>query len=198
MNTLSSLHILSSFLFAISANVDNFAVGLSYGIKKIKIGYLSNFLIALISSIGTIIAMIVGKAIFTFLPEVISNYVGSAILILIGLWTISKSLLKNKYIDNILENPERADIDKSSTIDVRESIVLALALTINNIGLSIGASITGLNILITSLLTFVFSIFMIVIGYLLGERYLSRVFSKKATVISGIIIVILGIYETFN
>ncbi len=33
------MHILSSLLFSISANIDNFAVGIAYGIKKLKLIY---------------------------------------------------------------------------------------------------------------------------------------------------------------
>lgn len=189
------MHILSSLLFAISANTDNFVVGLSYGIKKIKIGLVSNLLIALISLVGTILSMSVGKIIFNFIPENASNFIGSAILILVGGWTIGKSLIKSIRSDDILENPEKADIDNSSNIDAKESVTLAFALTINNVGLGIGASITGLNIVVTSSLTFIFSLLMIMIGCILGSYYLSKIFSKRATIVSGLIIIILGIYE---
>ena len=190
------MHILSSLVFAISANTDNFVVGVSYGIKKIKIGLVSNLLIALISLLGTILSMSVGKIIFNFLPGNTSNLIGSIILIIIGGWTIVKPLLKS-ISDGVLENPEKVDIDNSSNIDAKESIILAFALTINNVGLGIGASITGLNIVITSSLTFVFSLLMIIVGYALGSYYLSKVFSKNATIISGLIIIALGIYEMF-
>ncbi len=189
------MHILSPFLFAISANTDNFVVGLSYGIKKIKIGLVSNLLIALISLVGTILSMLVGKIIFSFIPEIISNSIGSIMLMLIGSWTLVKPILKNIHSDDILENPEKADTDNSSSIDPKESIALAFALTINNIGLGIGASITGLNIAITSSLTFILSLLTIIIGYAFGSYCLSKVFSKRATIISGLIIIALGIYE---
>ena len=191
------MHILSPLLFTISANTDNFVVGLSYGIKKIKIGLVSNLLIALISLVGTILSMSVGKIIFDFVPENASNLIGSIILILIGSWTIVKPLFKKIRSDDVLENPEKVDKDNSSSIDAKESVTLAFALTINNVGLGIGASITGLNIVITSSLTFIFSLSMIMIGYVLGSYCLSKVFSKKATIISGLIIIALGIYEMF-
>lgn len=191
------MHILSSLLFALSANIDNFVVGLSYGLKKIRIGLMSNLLIALISLIGTVLSMLVGKIIFKFIPENMSNSLGSIMLILIGSWILVKPLWENKHSDDILENPERADVDNSLSIDAKESIALAFALTINNVGLGIGASITGLNIVITSLFTFIFSLLMVKIGYICGSYYLSKVFSKKATFVSGLIIIALGIYEMF-
>lgn len=139
--------------------------------------------------------MSVGKVIFNFISKNMSNLIGSIMLILIGTWTIGKASLKSMYSDDILANPEKADVDKSSSIDAKESVTLAFALTINNVGLGIGASITGLNIAITAVLTFIFSLLMIMIGYILGSYYLSKVFSKRATIISGLIIIALGIYE---
>lgn len=191
------MNILSSFLFAISANTDNFVVGLSYGIKKIKINLVSNILISLITLTGTVLSMSFSKMIVILIPTNLSNIIGSTMLILIGAWTIIKPLFKNIHSDSILENPEKADKDKSSNIDAKESVTLALALTLNNIGLGIGASITGLNILITSIFTFVFSLLMIIAGYFLGSYYLSKKFTKKATLISGLIIISLGIFEIF-
>jgi|SRR5690554_6015729 len=191
------MNILSSFLFAISANTDNFVVGLSYGIKKIKINLVSNILISLITLTGTVLSMSFSKMIVILIPTNLSNIIGSTMLILIGAWTIIKPLFKNIHSDSILENLEKADKDKSSNIDAKESVTLALALTLNNIGLGIGASITGLNILITSIFTFVFSLLMIIAGYFLGSYYLSKKFTKKATLISGLIIISLGIFEIF-
>lgn len=189
------MNILSSFLFAISANTDNFVVGLSYGTKKVKIGLVSNLIISLISVAGTMLSMSFSKIIINFIPENISNFIGSAILILIGVFTIVKPLLDGNNSGGIFENPEKADKDNSSNIDAKESVALALALTINNVGLGIGAGVTGLSIVMTSILTLVFSLSMIMVGYYLGSNYLSKVFSKKATIISGLIIIALGIFE---
>lgn len=187
--------ILSSLLFSISANVDNFVVGLSYGIKGIKIGGLSNLIISLVTFAGTILSMLFSKFIIRFIPRHVTSIIGSIILIAIGGWTIIGPLLKNTNDKGILNNPEKADKDKSLHIDSKESITLALALSLNNIGLGVGASMAGLNIVTTSLLTLVFSLIMIRIGYILGEVYLSNRFSEKATLVSGILIVLLGVGE---
>lgn len=196
MNILFSL--ISSFLFALSANADNFVVGLSYGIKKIEIGIKSNLIISIITMLGTIISMSLSKIIVSYIPINFANMIGGIMLILIGGWTIVEPLLKSiKPAVDILKNPEKADRDKSSHIDSKEAITLALALSVNNIGLGIGASITGLSIFLTGAFTFIFSIIMLLLGYFVGSYYLSTIFNKKATIISGIIIMGLGIFEIF-
>lgn len=202
------MHFISILLFAFSANIDNFTVGIAYGIKKIRIGFCSNLLIAIITAIGTFASMAIGLAVVKVLPEYIANAAGSMLLILIGIWIAKDFFFKHSQkgrkvqtemsIENchqILEKPEKADSDHSDTIDLRESFLLALALTINNFGLGIGASITGLNIIATVVCTFIFSLISIPLGCFLGKSCLSSLFGKYAQFVSGLIIIILGIYE---
>ncbi|WP_242846022.1 manganese efflux pump [Clostridium novyi] len=96
-----------------------------------------------------------------------------------------------------MDNPEQADVDNSGSIDLKESLALALALTINNFGLGLGASIAGLNIVLTVLFTFLSSVLTIKLGEVTGKKYLSKVFGKYASLISSIIIIIIGLYELF-
>lgn len=198
------MHIISTFLFSVSANIDNFTVAVAYGIKKIKIGIFSNLLIALISGIGTFLSMSVGLLINKFLSSNISNITGSIILIVIGLWFVFDYYRKkkenfNNIINNynILDNPKKIYKDNSRYIDIKEAITLAFALTINNLGLGVGASITGLNIFFTTSITIIFSILFIIFGYFVGNSYLAKLFGKYAPLVSGILIVISGLYEIF-
>lgn len=189
------MNIISSLLYAISANADNLVVGLSYGINKIKINQLSNFIIALITVAGTFLSMSLSKVVLKLIPINLSNIIGGLILILIGARTIIRPLLKKSNPDSILDHPEIADKDKSQDISAKEAVPLAVALSINNIGLGIGASITGLNIAITLLLTLIISLFMIRIGHFLGINYISKVIGKKTEIVSGLLIMILGVIE---
>lgn len=211
------MHILSILLFVISATLDNIVVGIAYGIKKLKISTLSNILIAFISCVGTFISMTIGKFISTFISERSENIIGSSILILLGIWFVISSFKtnqqKNDHINanenqNILEsykfqceelliNPEKADKDNSGNIDLKESLFLGFALALNNMGLGIGASIAGLSITLTSIFTFVFNLTAIPLGYAIGKKFLSSFLESKANLISGIIIIFLGLYELF-
>ena len=212
------MYILSILLFVISASLDNLVVGIAYGIRKLKISLLSNLLIAFISCAGTFLSMLVGKLIGYFISPHNANIIGSIILIILGLWfiisSLKKSTIKKEELDigttqknqnkieyyncgELLERPEKADIDNSGNIDLKEALTLGLALALNNMGLGIGASIAGLSITLTSLLTFVFSFLTIPIGYYIGKKFLSKILENKADMISGIIIILLAIYELF-
>lgn len=202
------MQLLPIIMFAISVNIDNLTVATVCGIKKIKITALSNLIIAFISAAGTLISMSIGLAISRFIPQSIANIVGNFMLIAIGIWFIKDFVVKTKVHNmkpkeaehhnrctEILEKPEKADADSSGSIDIRETVFLALALTLNNFGLGIGASIAGLNIALTTLFTFISSLAFIRLGFLLGKSFLSDFFGKYASLAAGIIIVAMGVYE---
>jgi putative sporulation protein YtaF len=96
-----------------------------------------------------------------------------------------------------MESPEIADVDHSGYIDVKEAVSLALALTINNLGTGVAASITGINIPLAVAATFIFSIVTLEVGGIIGNSAFSKIFGKYANFVSGVIIVILGVYEMF-
>lgn len=205
------MHVLSSLLFAFSVSIDSFVIGVAYGIKKIKITLLNNFLIAVISGFGTFLAMSIGLLITKFIPPAIGNALGGIILILMGLLFILdyfKKVYKKRKEDlnnatdligfmDILDNPEKADADNSGDIDTKEAVTLAFALTVNNLIVGIGASIAALNIIFTTFCTFVFSILAIAFGFFIGRHYLAKTLGKYALPASGIIIIVLGLYEIF-
>jgi len=90
------------------------------------------------------------------------------------------------------------DKDRSGNIELRESFALGLALTVNNIGLGISASVIGLNVIITSIASFACSILLVYISNLFGKNYISNFFGKYSEPIASILIILLGLYGIFN
>ena len=188
------MHLISSILFGISANMDNFVIGISYGIKKTRISFLSNLIIGLITFLGTILSIGLGMKIADFIPSSVSQVIGSVILIALGGYYAVKSFW-TKNMDSSASGNNSAEAKESTTLTIKESAVLGFALTINNIGLGIGASITGIPILSTSLITFFLSMLFLFIGNKIGSSWISRFLHRYAEPLSGLIIIALGIYE---
>lgn len=193
------MQIISSLLFAISASLDNFTVSFAYGIKKVKISTLSNLVIALLSSLSTIIALEAGNFLISVISIKAANTIGGLILVALGFWYMLSTFIKAKInvlqCEELMEDPKIIDKDNSGTVDFKESISLALALMLNNIGLGLAASITNLNIVFTAIVTFLLSIFMIFAGHKLGEILPMGSLSKFSEYLSGIIIAALGIVQ---
>jgi putative sporulation protein YtaF len=150
-------------------------------------------------------------------PEM-AGLLGGSIIIAAGIWVIfqEKVLHRGKepqeekqlvaetglsrfgfrQIVSILNNPIIADWDFSGHIDLKEATALALALTINNIPNGVGAGMLGLSPLLTTLSVFFFSIITIWIGISSGLFGFHRL-GKSTGVISGLILIFVGVYEIF-
>lgn len=201
--------ILSALLFSLSSNLDNVVIGIAYGVKNIKIRILPNLIIAAITSIGTFLSMSVGKYIAKFLPNHIANFLGAAIIIILGAYFLIQSIVKLinntkskelslKDITDMVEYAENSDLDKSGDINIKEALFVAFGLTFNNLGTGVAASITGVNITFTVTFTFLLSIFTIMLGEALGNHIFGKLLGKYAPLISGILLIILGIIEMLN
>ena len=199
---------LSILLFVIAASLDILVVSLAYGLKDIKINFSSTLVITSISALGTFISMILGKFLVDLIPVKLGDIIGGLVLLLLGFYSIysyfkEKKILTSHNSDNnssptfILENPEVADKDKSGNIDFKESLALSLALALNNFGLGIGASISGLNIAFTTISTFIISLIFISLGFYLSKTIKSKNISKNSNLIAGIIIIILSLFIIF-
>ena len=183
---------LSILLFVIAASLDILVVSLAYGLKDIKINFSSTLVIASISALGTFISMILGKFLVDLIPVKLGDIIGGLVLLLLGFYSIysyfkEKKILTSHNSENnssptfILENPEVADKDKSGNIDFKESLALSLALALNNFGLGIGASISGLNIAFTTISTFIISLIFISLGFYLSKTIKVKTFQKIVT-----------------
>ena len=198
------MHLISSLLFAISANIDSFIVGMSYGIKKSNIDLLKSTVISLVTLTGTVIAILMGTQISQFLPASSTQAIGCALLIGLGLYYIIKS-----FFSYIREKIKKAEVKsnecgsgtqnnvpaKASLLTMKEGLFLGLALSINNFGMGIGASITGLKLLPTAVMSLVVSVIFLYAGNLIGKTKFPHISDQSADFISGLILAALGIYE---
>ena len=201
--------LLSALLFSLSSNLDNVVVGTAYGLKKIKIGIIANLIIALITSTGTFLSMSLGVYISKFLPHSIANDLGAGAIIILGGYFVIQSIIKLinnknskelalKDITDMIEYAEKSDLDNSGDINIKEALLVAFGLTFNNLGTGVAASITGVSIQITVISTFILSVLTIMLGETIGNHILGNFLGKYAPLISGILLIILGIIEFLN
>ena len=213
-------HLLSILLLAVSSNLDNVGVGTAYGTRKVSIPFSSNLVIALITSTGTWLSMLLGKTISIMLDTQLAGYLGAAIIIAVGIWIFSTEtgivrkksspdlsnadhrpdisgvhVFKKAFI--ILENPFVADVDFSGHISPKEGLLLGFALTLNNLANGVGAGMIGLDPGLTTLFVCIFSIITIWVGIAMGYSG-SRWLGKLAGPVSGLLLIFIGIMEALT
>lgn len=188
------MHIFSSIMFALSANIDTLIVGISYGIKKSRIPFVENVIISLITFAGTFLAIWMGMQITVFIPAKAAQIFGSMILLLLGIYYSVMFVIKTiqgKYKTEHWDNEDT----QTRNITLKEVFILSFALSVNNMGMGIGASIAGMQLIPTSVCTLLFCMLFLYVGNKIGNVGVSEIMQKYSEPVSGLILIILGLYE---
>lgn len=149
-----------AILFALALSFDGFGVGLSYGIRRIRIPFFSMLVIALCTVFSMGIAVVFGDTLMNVLSFIPANWLAASILIGIGGFQVVRALtnaikgeanqkavpvctlasrepiVKLEFkilgiIVQVLRTPEQADLDGSGVISPKESILLGIALSLD-------------------------------------------------------------------
>ena len=146
----------SYIMLALCVSIDALGTGITSGLKNTKIStrlisgvypdtskiipttFLYSldcsffFFLFIFSFIITSFSLLVGNTISGFLSNFLCNLLGGLILCIMGLWII-------------FQGPEHSDLDNSNYIDTKESLFLAIALSLDSIGVYIGGSLIGIT-----------------------------------------------------
>jgi len=208
--------LLFSILIAIAANLDNLGVGIAYGVLKIKISHMANFTIAVISFIATWLSAKAGEVISFYLSPQIAIIIGASLLCGVGIWVISQPIItayktNQPIVDlqifntriymgpsEILRYPERIDLDNSRDIGYWEAMLLGTALSINALAGGLYAGTFGIASLLQASLVGITSFFTIAAGYYFGKRYAAEQLGKYATIVSGTLLIAIGVHQLFS
>ena len=208
--------ILGVILLAVSLSMDSFGIGISYGIRSIKISVKAKIIMCFISIVFTSISMLLGNILTNIIPYNLSKFIGAGMLILFGLFIIFESFYKKIKVKNvnnrpkgllkkffnflgisikIIRNPICGDIDKSSDIDCLEAIYLGVALSIDAFGAGIGYAVSGLNSMFIPIVTAVFQYVFLSCGWFFGKRLMifNNIDSQVFVVISGVLLIVLSV-----
>lgn len=81
--------LLTVLAFAVALSLDGFGVGVAYGIRRIKIPFISLVVISLTSSTAIGVSMLFGTLVARYVSLTAAKYLGAAILIVVGIWVLA-------------------------------------------------------------------------------------------------------------
>jgi putative sporulation protein YtaF len=198
--------LLYSVLIALANNVDNIGVRIAYCIRGIKLGILQNLWIAVITFLISTLAAILGSVVSGAIGENLCKILSMILLVCIGIWFAAEPFIKKskkvdeKHVDSILDvlkNPEESDMDNSKSIDFKEATLLGISLSINNVGGSLSGGMIGLNAILIGVLSAFVSFVALFAGNYLTDVFVKLKLGSKASIISGIILILIGIKQIF-
>lgn len=195
------MQMLPPLLFGVSASLDALLVGVTCGIRRVRISPWQNLLISFITLAGTCLSVGLGTRLLLVLPIHIATLAGSMVLILLGIYYIVKSMLQylEKYqqrnIPQVGEIQQTSIEDYNNTLESKEALALGFALSANNVGIGLSASIAGLSLVPTAVVTLFFSLVFLFLGNRLGRCSLLRLMGNAADSLTGILLICLGLFQ---
>ncbi|WP_062047808.1 sporulation membrane protein YtaF [Bacillus sp. JCM 19034] len=207
--------VLSLLTIAFAVSLDSFGVGLTYGLRQMKLPWRSLLFIAGCSATSILIAMFFGSWLLSYLPTAIAEGIGGGILCLIGAWAIYQAYKpaetneKSKedewvfkfeikmlgIVIQILRKPMVADIDNSGTITGREAMLLGIALSLDAFGAGIGASLVGMSPLWMALSVATMSALFVLLGMKSGRLFSNSLLIKRFAFIPGTLLILIGVFS---
>ncbi|MGO4183805.1 MntP/YtaF family protein [Paenibacillus sp. TAF43_2] len=111
-------HVVSLLVLAVAVSVDGFGVGVTYGLRRIRIPIVSILIIACCSGIIIYLSMQVGGLITTFLSEFVARLIGACVLMLIGVWALLQLRRNKQQQDDVRhEHVETAVQESAATAE---------------------------------------------------------------------------------
>jgi putative sporulation protein YtaF len=204
---------LQGILFALALSLDGFGVGLSYGMRGIKIPFFPFVIICLSSAIAVSLSMFMGSLATKIIPPDFASTLGGVIMITVGVYISTQNFILNIIPDyksykiqlknmglviNILKEPAEADMDKSGIIDRKEAIVLGIALAMDAFGAGFAAAMSGYSLLYTPIFVALAKFILVSLGIFIGSYYSMENIKGQISLIPGGLILILGIRSLFT
>lgn len=185
---------INSLLLALSSSIDSLGIGITYGIKNTKISRIGKIILFAISLITTYISIFFGNLIQYIFPNVFTNFLGCLILICIGIYICFQALKKEKDSKNIFNSPISSDINHSKIIEPQESLILAIALSLDSFCIGICGAITDINLTLFPFLVSILQLIFLSLGSYLGIhiRNFCKLPQNVWSIISGILLIFIG------
>ena len=158
--------IASVVVLGVGANTENLPVGLSYGLRHRRIGLARNLLIAGVTTAATLLPLIAGRDLRDLALTSAPDVIGGLLLVGLGLFNIWQDRRRPlRAVEAAAPGNARAGF-----IGLRETVVLAAGLSLNNIGLGFAGGIAGLAAAPVALSVAGFSIALLWLGEWLSGR----------------------------
>lgn len=208
-------HYVALFLLALTLSLDSCSVGLTYGLRKVRIPAKSIIVISLCSAAVMILSMGIGHLIAQIFSPALATKIGGAVLVGIGAWVLYQFFQEDKkeeqlveettvwnleirslgIVIQILRKPTMADFDKSGIISGIEALMLGLALSLDSFGAGIGASLLGFSPVVLAILVAVMSSTFLTLGMKVGMWFSGVSWLQRLTFLPGILLIIIGIWK---
>jgi len=196
----------SLILIAAAVSLDGFWGGFAFGLRKIKIPFVSLIIISSWSVVCTMAAMLVGHYLRNVIPIEMAKYIGAVLLMLLACYTLKQGIEQRKEkkgsstpkinlhdLSRILQNPLLADYDHQDDIKPMEGTLLGLAVAMDASIAAFTIALLGINPFTTPFLFGAAHFIMIGAGNMVARTNLIGNFGERFALLPGFILLLLAL-----
>ena len=210
----------SAILLAVSLSMDALGIGISYGLRRVRVATLPKVIISLISLLFTALAIGIGNVIALILPEQLAKLIGSAMLVILGVVIIVQALSERISSENkkkptpktwswtikslgvsikVTRTPAENPINNSTSLNIKEALYLGVALSIDSFGAGISSAVAGVNSFLVPVLVGICQFVFLSFGLYCGSKLtaIRKLNSNFFMLLSGTILVVLACVRYF-
>ena len=185
------------FILSLTLSVDDFSVGVAYGLFKIKIPFKTLIVTVLGSATSTWGVMLLGRFIFKSMPDYITDWASAIILWCVACKTLYSGWKQKNDSAGLLDTHSFISKD-SKSVSILETYVVGLGLGVDDFTQALGLSIAGFPIVLTVILLEVSELIAILSGNYLAFKGFSKKVNGRLSIIPSILLILIGIYEIFS
>jgi len=192
----SLISVVAFFILTLTLSVDDFSVGVAYGLNKTKLSYKSLIIMVLGSATSTYGVMLIGKFIFKNMPDYVATTASVIILGSIGCRMIYNGWKEKDNYSELAKNNPLSTID-SKKVGFMQTYLVGLGLGVDDFAQALGLSVAGFPIVITVCLLEIAEVIALLSGNLLALKGFSKKINGKLNIIPGVVLLAVALYQVF-
>ncbi|HZK57671.1 MAG TPA: sporulation membrane protein YtaF [Clostridia bacterium] len=198
-----------TLLLVFTLSLDAFVASVAYGTNEIKIPFISTVIVNITCSSLLAFSLFLGSMVKKIVPESITLLASFLILMLLGIFYLFQSIIKNRIaktptsnggvklkisdlIISIYVDETNADFNKSKDLGPKESLYLAIALSLDSLAIGFSSSLAGINYIQVIFLSLLYGIVAVQLGLLIGRKLVEKS-NINISWLSGAILMVLAI-----
>ncbi|MEW5785016.1 MAG: manganese efflux pump [Bacillota bacterium] len=191
------------WLLALAVSIDGFSAGLSCGLRKLVIPFPSLMVICCSSATAVAASMLLGGGIAQLIPGRYLAVFGGLLLIVIGLYVIYQNVVESNKADtagppfSLVLKPEKADLDHSGALSMKEALILGAALAADAFGAGFGAALIGAPLPATVLAVGLAKLVLFPLGVFCGRLVAANLPMRYPGFLGGLILIFIGMITIF-
>ncbi|MGL4818663.1 MAG: sporulation membrane protein YtaF [Bacilli bacterium] len=206
------MHFISICFIAIALSIDSATVGITYGLRGLRVDLRTVLIISACTAAVLWIAMSIGSFIAHIFHPAFATQLGGLLLIGLGCYVLYSFFYpkEQKQIDltqpllnfeismlgiviQILRHPTAADVDRSGSISPMEAFLLGLALSLDSFGAGLAAAMMGISPFLLAITVGAMSFIFLWVGLCVGRWGRGIAWLEKLLIVPGVLLILMGV-----